>query len=191
MRLIFLGPPGAGKGTQAAILAGFLEVPHLSTGDILRQNVKQKTSLGVKAKSYMDKGELVPDSLVLEMVEEKLAEKEAKEGWILDGFPRNLYQAGALDGLLLGMKQPEYDLVISLDQVPEAVLVDRLANRAREQGRSDDTPEVLRNRLRVYHAETEPLIQFYTNCLRLTPVNAFQPLEAVTENLKKLIHELK
>ncbi len=190
MRLIFLGPPGAGKGTQAAILAKSLAIPHISTGVLLREAVAKKTPLGLKAQEYMVKGGLVPDALVLGMVRERLSQPDAQVGWILDGFPRNIYQVGALDGLLVGMGQPACDRVISLE-VPEDTLLPRLAERAIKEGREDDAkPEVIRNRLQVYHEKTAPSIEFYGDRQQLVPVNGNQPVEAVTAALQELADAL-
>ena len=158
-RLIFLGAPGAGKGTQAQILAESAGIPHISTGDILRAEVKGQTDLGLKAKSYMDKGELVPDSLILDMIRARLGQSDASNGWILDGFPRNVSQAEFLDRLLAEIAQ-NYDLAINLD-VPQDRLVERLLNRATIQNRPDDTEDVIRRRLVVYDEQTMPLIDYY------------------------------
>ena len=137
MRLIFLGPPGAGKGTQAQIVAKWLSIPHISTGDILRAAVKNETELGLKAKSHMDAGNLVPDDLILGMIRERLNEPDAKAGWILDGFPRTVAQAQELDKMLVAMGQ-SFDHILNLE-VPDEILVARLLSRGQEQGRSDDT----------------------------------------------------
>lgn len=187
IRLIFLGPPGAGKGTQASILANSLQIPHISTGELLRQERRNKTERGLEAQSYIDKGALVPDRVVMEIVQEELTKAEAKAGWILDGFPRNVCQAGALDGLLMGMGQPSCDCVISMEEVPESFLVYRLGKRAVEEKRTDDTPDVLRNRLHIYHEETAPLLKFYNDRLMLVPINGFQSLEKVTAEIKDAI----
>lgn len=189
MRLIFLGPPGAGKGTQAAILAKSLEIPHISTGELLRQALADKTPLGLKAQEYMDKGELAPNALLLGMVRERLSQPDAQLGWILDGFPRNLYQVAALDGLLVGMEQPGYDRVISLE-VPDDILFPRIEKRAKEAvpPRLDDAKlEVIQKRLQVYHEETAPLIKFYGDRQRLVTVNGNQSLETVTAEIQKAI----
>jgi adenylate kinase len=146
-RLIFLGPPGAGKGTQAYALAQAQQIPHISTGDILRAAVALKTELGQKAQGYMDKGELVPDHLILELVRDRLGYDDIKAGWILDGFPRTVAQATFLDDLLDDMQQ-SCDWVINFD-VPDEVLVARLLGR----GRKDDTEDVIRNRLAVYREQ--------------------------------------
>lgn len=180
-RLIFLGPPGAGKGTQAQVLASFLQIPHISTGDILRQNVSDKTDLGLKAQSYMDQGELVPDQLILDMIQARLTQEDAAPGWILDGFPRNVAQAAFLDELLVKVGQT-YDQVISLE-VPDEVLVERLLKRLRK----DDTEEVIRHRLSVYHQQTAPLISFYRDRNQLVSIDGNQSMEAVTVALQQVV----
>ena len=190
MRLIFLGPPGAGKGTQASILGGNLGILHISTGELLRKERKEKTKRGVEAQSYIDRGALVPDRVVMEIVHEQLTKPEAKKGWILDGFPRNVSQADALDELLIGISQQSYDCVISFE-VPESVLVERLKERAIKEGRTDDTPEVLRNRLQSYHEETAPLIEFYNDRKKLETINGFMSMEAVTSALKEVVDDLR
>ena len=186
MRLIFLGPPGAGKGTQASILANSLGILHISTGELLRKERKDKTKRGVEAQSYIDQGALVPDRIVMEIVQEQLTKPEAQAGWILDGFPRNVSQAGALDELLIGLSQKSCDCAVSFD-VPESVLVERLKKR----GRMDDTAEVLRNRLKIYHEETAPLIDFYSDRQILEIINGFVSREGVTGALKEVIEDLK
>lgn len=190
MRLIFLGPPGAGKGTQASILGKNLGILHISTGELLRQERKDKTKRGVEAQSYIDRGALVPDRVVMEIVHEQLTKPEAKKGWIVDGFPRNVSQADALDELLIGISQQSYDCVISFE-VPESVLIERLKERAIKEGRTDDTPEVLRNRLQSYDEETAPLIKFYGDRKKLEIINGFMSMEAVTGALKEVVDELK
>ena len=190
MRLIFLGPPGAGKGTQASILANSLGILHISTGELLRKERKDKTKRGVEAQSYIDRGALVPDRIVMEIVQEQLTKPEAQAGWILDGFPRNVSQAGALDELLMGLSQKSCDCAVSFD-VPESVLVERLKKRAIKEKRTDDTPEVLRNRLKIYHEETAPLIDFYSDRQILEIINGFVSREGVTGALKEVIEDLK
>jgi len=184
MRLIFLGAPGAGKGTQSKILATSLQIPHISTGDLLREAKANKTPLGLKAQAYMDQGKLVPDTLVLGMVRERLSQEDAQLGWILDGFPRNVYQAGTLDGLLVGIGQPDCDRVIYLE-VPDDIVIARMPERAKKEKRKDDTPEVIQKRLQIYHQETAPLIDFYKKRRLLVTVNGNQSLEAVTADIKK------
>ncbi len=184
-RLIFLGPPGAGKGTQAEVLANHWNIPHISTGDILRQAMKERSPLGVKAQSYVDRGELVPDQLVQELVEERLAKPDTAPGWILDGFPRNVSQASFLDELLQ-KRVPDGVSVINLE-VPDEVLISRLLGR----GRKDDTEEVIRRRLEVYREQTAPLIDFYRERQQLKSVNGNQPLEKVTAEAQKLVDSVR
>jgi adenylate kinase len=180
-RLIFLGPPGSGKGTQAKTLADIWSIPHISTGDILRQALKDKTPLGIKAQGYMDRGELVPDKLVEDMVCERLDQPDTNSGWLLDGFPRTVNQALFLEELLQKLSQ-HGERVINLE-VPDDVVVERLL----ERGRKDDTEEVIRRRLEVYRHETAPLIDYYSDRQRLLKVNGNQSQEQVTDEIKKVI----
>ncbi|MBF2026478.1 MAG: adenylate kinase [Oscillatoriales cyanobacterium C42_A2020_001] len=180
-RLIFLGAPGAGKGTQAEAVSDLFEIPHISTGDILRSAVADHTLLGIQAKTYMDRGDLVPDQLVVDLIRERLAQPDAQSGWILDGFPRNVPQAEFLDNLLNKIHQP-YDYVVNFD-VPDEVLVSRMLGR----GRADDTEEVIRNRLKVYREKTAPLIDFYQACEKLAHIDGSQSMEDVTAAIKKLV----
>lgn len=184
-RLIFLGAPGAGKGTQAKLLAESQGIPHISTGDILRSAVKNQTPLGVKAKQYMDAGELVPDSLVIDLIRERLKEADAQPGWILDGFPRNVAQAGFLDELLITIQQV-VDAAINLD-VPDQVVIDRLVKRGSEEGRSDDNEATIRRRLEVYREQTAPLIAYYTEQHKLKTIDGNQSMHEVTAALKAAV----
>jgi adenylate kinase len=159
MRVVLLGPPGSGKGTQGKLLAERLGVPAISTGDILRAAVRDKTPLGRQAQSIMDKGELVSDDLIVALIRERLAERDAGGGFVLDGFPRTLAQAEALEGLLAG-NGDALSAVVNLS-VPESVLVERMLGRSQAEGRADDRPETIRERLRVYREKTEPLVGFY------------------------------
>jgi adenylate kinase len=179
-RLIFLGPPGAGKGTQAKLLAELVNIPHISTGEILRSAVADQTPLGQQAKAYMDKGELVPDELLLDLVRDRLSQADAQSGWILDGFPRNVSQAAFLDDLMQETQQT--CTCVNLD-VPDEVLVNRLLGR----GRSDDTPEAIRTRLEVYRKETAPLIDFYGERSVLRVVDGDRSLAEVTDSLKQVV----
>jgi len=156
-RILFLGPPGAGKGTQAAWLARTLGVPHISTGVMLRENVAQGTALGLEAQAIMAAGDLVPDELVVAMVEERLSNEDAACGFLLDGFPRNVAQAAALDEAI-GEGGIELALLLDGD---EEDLVARLLQRALDEGREDDNEETIRNRQQVYRDETEPLVGYY------------------------------
>lgn len=181
-RLIFLGPPGAGKGTQAQLLSQSYSIPHISTGDILRAAVQEQTLLGKKAQNYMDRGELVPDELILDLIKERLSQPDAKQGWILDGFPRNVSQAAFLDKLLaqLGLNA---DTVLNLE-VPDEVLIERLLARKRK----DDNEETIRRRLEVYHQDTVPVIDYYTNQGSLKAVNGNLAMEEVTKSLQASIN---
>ncbi len=184
-RLIFLGPPGAGKGTQAERLAAAFHMPKISTGDLLRAEVKAQTLLGSQAKVYMDAGELVPDAVLVGMVKGQL-QQSPEQGWILDGFPRTLPQAEALEVLLKDLGQ-DYDHVVNLD-VPDDVLVARLLARGQEQGRSDDADEaVILKRLEVYRQQTAPLIDFYEAKGRLQRVDGDQSMDSVQEHLQALL----
>ena len=159
MRLVLLGPPGAGKGTQAAILADSLKVPHISTGDLFRENIAKETELGRQAQEYMDAGKLVPTSVTADMVRKRLEQDDAVDGFLLDGFPRTVEQAGIL-GEILSDKDTALDAVLNY-QVSEDVVVERMLAR----GRSDDTEETIRTRLQVYRDETAPLIDFYSDII--------------------------
>ena len=159
MRLLIMGPPGAGKGTQAVVLAEKLSIPHVSTGDMFRANLAQNTPLGIEARSYMDKGEYVPDSVTNAMVRDRLSHSDASAGFLLDGYPRTTDQVNELDDIL-STTGSSLDKVIELTAATEEV-VSRLLKRAQEQGRADDTEDVIRRRLEVYAAETAPLIEMY------------------------------
>jgi adenylate kinase len=176
-----LGPPGAGKGTQAKNLAEFLHIPHISTGDILRQAIKDQTPLGLKAQVYMDKGELVPDQLVEDLVKERLNQADAQNGWILDGFPRKVTQAAFLEELLTTIGQGG-EKVVNLD-APDETVISRLLGR----GRKDDSEDVIRRRLEVYREETAPLIDYYGARHKLLTVKGNQSPEEVTTELQNLI----
>lgn len=178
-RLIFLGAPGAGKGTQAKVLSSICQIPQISTGDILRTAVAEQTELGQKAQTYMDRGDLVPDQLVIDLIRERLSQSDAATGWILDGFPRNVMQAQFLDQLLAQLDQG-VDHAINFE-VPDDVLVKRMLGR----GRKDDTEEVIRHRLQVYHEKTAPLIDFYQTRHQLIAINGNRLEAEVTADLKK------
>jgi adenylate kinase len=177
VRLLLVGPPGAGKGTQAVRLAERLDVPHISSGDLFRANLQPgaETPIGLEAKRYIDAGELVPDSVTIAMMRGRLAEDDATKGFLLDGFPRNLSQAFSLDKLL-AERGEDIDTVVEF-QVPEDELVRRLLGR----GRTDDTEDVIRRRQQVYREETAPLLDHYRD--RLVTVDASGAVEEITDRV--------
>lgn len=177
MRLVLLGAPGSGKGTQATRLREHLQVPHISTGELLRAAVSAGTPLGLQAKAVMAAGNLVSDDIVLGMLEDRFKQADAGNGFILDGYPRNLAQANALDALLARIGQP-MDIAVQLD-VGIEVLVDRLAGRAAAEGRADDTPDAVRNRLKVYDQQTAPVVEFYRAQGKLAHLDGVGSLDVV------------
>lgn len=177
MRLILLGPPGAGKGTQARRIAARYGIPHVSTGDILRGNVRSGTELGREAQAYMDRGDLVPDDLVNRMVFDRLGKDDAREGFLLDGYPRNVAQAKELDAHLDDQQQ-SLTAVLRFD-VPPDELARRVLGRAAEEGRSDDSVEIVRKRLEVYRTQTAPLEAFYGERGLLHAIDAIGAVEDV------------
>lgn len=213
MRIVLVGPPGAGKGTQAAYLAENLSIPHISTGDLFRANISQGTELGQKAQEYMRAGQLVPDEITIGMAKDRMEQPDAEGGFLLDGFPRNVAQAEALDTLLgdTGMK---LDAVLDLE-VPEDEVVNRIAGRrmcrkdsshifhaeyapAKVEGvcdtcggelyqRDDDREETVRKRLEVYHAETEPIIDYYKAQGLVTTISALGQVSEVTQRALKAL----
>ena len=187
MRIVLLGPPGSGKGTQAALLRDRLGLAHISTGDLLRQAVDRQTELGLKAKSFMDAGDLVPDDLMLGLIEERLGESDVANGFILDGYPRNLAQAEALDEVLERIGQP-VDIAISV-AVDESEIVDRLSKRALEEGRSDDTEDVIRNRLRVYTEQTAPVAGHYGERGQLREIDGMGSMEEVHRRMLETLEK--
>ncbi len=212
MRIIFIGPPGAGKGTQAEFICRDFGIQQLSTGDILRQHRREGTELGKRAQEYMDRGELVPDSLIVEMIREELKKPEYSNGYLLDGFPRTIPQAEALDSLLAELGQ-KLDCVLVLD-VPDDELVLRLTarrtckvcgkvyhliyNPPRIEGkcdidggelyqRSDDNEETVRNRLAVYHSQTKPLIEYYQHKGLVKLINGVGKIEEIYGQIKQAL----
>jgi len=181
MRLLLLGPPGAGKGTQASILAAKFGVPSISTGDIFRANVNAGTLLGNRARAFMDRGEYVPDGITNEMVRERLAEADAAAGFLLDGYPRTVDQVRVLDELM-GESGQHLCSVLQL-VVPEQDLVERLLKRGADQGRSDDTVDVIRQRLALYASQTEPLASVYADRGLLAVVDGRGSVDDVTARL--------
>ncbi len=168
MRIVLLGAPGSGKGTQAALLEKELGVPHISTGVLFRGIAENATPMGMEVQSLLDRGELIPDELTLELLEKRLAQKDTGNGFILDGYPRNLAQAQSLEQLMEKLNCP-IDEVIQIDVDAERVFA-RIAKRATESGRSDDSEEVVRNRMRIYQQQTTPVVDFYGQSGVLTRV---------------------
>jgi adenylate kinase len=181
MRLILMGPPGAGKGTQAKYVAARFGIPAISTGDIFRANVSRGTQLGVEAKKYMDAGEYVPDEVTNRMVRNRIDEPDAEPGFLLDGYPRTLAQVEELDGMI-GHTGHKLDAVVVLT-VDEEEVVQRLLRRAQVEGRADDTEEVIRRRQEVYAEQTEPLIGVYRGRGILHEVDGMGEVDEVTERI--------
>ncbi|MFJ9542307.1 adenylate kinase [Streptomyces sp. NPDC101225] len=207
MRIVLVGPPGAGKGTQATRLAGKLSIPHISTGDLFRANISRQTELGKLAKSYMDAGNLVPDEVTIAMAKDRMEQPDAENGFLLDGFPRNVSQAEALDELLK-TETIKLDAVLDLE-VPEEEVVKRIAGRricrndsahvfhvtyspAKKDGvcdvcggelyqRDDDSEETVRKRLEVYHTQTEPIIDYYKTQGLVVTISSLGPVDEVTQ----------
>lgn len=178
MRIVLFGPPGAGKGTQGARLAKKLNIPHLATGDMLRAEVAAASELGLSAKAYMDRGDLVPDDVIIGMIKSHLTDGA---GMVLDGFPRTLTQAEALDAALEGAGQPlDRSVYFKVDQEE---LVKRLINRATEQGRSDDTPETVLRRMDVYREQTAPVLDYYRSSGRTVEIDGSGTPDDVFERL--------
>jgi adenylate kinase len=214
MKIIMLGAPGAGKGTQAKMLAEKYGIPHISTGDIFRANIKQGTDLGKKAKEYMDQGLLVPDELVVDLVVDRVGQEDCKKGYILDGFPRTIPQAEALDAAL-SANQEEIDYAVDVE-VPDENIIRRMSGRracttcgatyhivynpTKEEGicdacgeslilRDDDQPETVKKRLDVYHEQTQPLIDYYNGKGKLAEVDGAIPMSEVFEAIIKILGE--
>ena len=184
-RMVLLGPPGAGKGTQAARIAERLGIPAISTGDIFRANVAGATELGTQAKAYMDKGEYVPDSITNAMVADRIAQADCKTGFLLDGYPRTTAQVGELDSMLKGSGLA-LDVVVEITADAEAVIA-RLLKRAGEQGRADDTEPVIRRRLEVYAESTAPLADLYAERDLLVQVDGMGEIDVVTGRIMEAL----
>lgn len=214
MKVIMLGAPGAGKGTQAKMIADKCKIPHISTGDIFRANIKNGTELGAKAKGYMDKGLLVPDELVCDLVVDRIQQADCEQGYILDGFPRTIPQAEALEAALNAIEQ-KLDYAINIE-VPDENIINRMSGRRACVGcgatyhivfnptkvegvcdacgealilRDDDKPETVKKRLDVYHDQTQPLIDFYAARNVLVEVDGTQTMEKVFEDIMKILGE--
>ncbi len=184
MRIVFIGPPGAGKGTQAAKLIETYRIAHLSTGDMLRAARDAKTEVGLKADRYMSAGELVPDQIIIDIIGERLAKPDCENGCLLDGFPRTIAQAEALDAMLAKKSTP-LSAVLEL-RVPEEELFNRLSGR----GRADDTPEVIRQRLVAYRRQTEPLLDYYNQKGLLKTIDGLGTVEEIFSRAKKVLERV-
>ena len=188
IRILLIGPPGAGKGTQAALLAKHFGIPAISTGDIFRENVRNETPLGLEAKAFMDRGEYVPDSLTNALVRDRLNQDDAAAGFLLDGYPRTIEQVQELDDIL-EETEAKLDVVVQLTADAEELLR-RLSGRAQEQGRSDDTPDVIKRRLDVYEKQTAPLIDIYASRSLVAKVNGLGEIGDVTNRIIEVLDAL-
>lgn len=184
-RMLIIGPPGAGKGTQATRICERLAVPAISTGDIFRANIKEQTELGKEAQRYTDSGNLVPDSVTNSMVRARLAEPDVTEGFLLDGYPRTTAQVAELDEILES-HHTHLDVVLLLTADTEE-LVTRLLGRAQEQGRTDDTEDVIRHRLEVYEQQTTPVVELYENRGIVTRVDGLGSIDEVTDRIMAVL----
>ncbi len=189
MRIVFLGPPGSGKGTQAKLLAERLGVPTISTGEILREAVRHKTALGQKAQEVMERGDLVSDDLILALIEERIGHLDARGGFILDGFPRTIEQARAFDTTLAGVGE-SLSAAINFS-VPPDQLTQRMLSRGKSEGRADDRPETIRERLRVYRDKTEPLVEFYRERDILADVDGVGSVADVAQRIDEALSSVR
>ena len=188
MNLLVLGPQGAGKGTQAALISEEYGLPHISTGAMFRDAVAVRTPLGRKVAPILERGDLVPDELTIALIGERLSAPDAADGFVLDGFPRNLEQASALDELLGGLGKG-LDAILFFD-LPDEQAVERLERRAGLEGRTDDTPEAIQRRLRIYHEETEPVVEHYRTTGRLVPLHAGREIGDVWAETQAALEQL-
>jgi adenylate kinase len=185
MRIVLLGAPGSGKGTQAALLVNELKLPHISTGVVLRSAAEAGTELGLKARRVMDRGELISDDIMLGLIEDRLSQPDIKGGFILDGYPRNIVQAGALDELLDRLDTP-VDEALQID-VDIEDLINRIAKRAAKEGRSDDTEEAVRNRMKIYSAQTAPVVEYYARKGILSRVLGEGSIEEIFQRIRAVL----
>jgi adenylate kinase len=184
--VVILGPPGAGKGTQGKLIAEEAGIPHVNTGDMFRAEVAAESDLGRRVRAILDAGDLVPDDLTIEVVRVRLAQDDTGDGFVLDGFPRTLAQAEALDRLLEDLDRGELSVVLDF-HVTDEVAIARLLGRAAEQGRSDDAPEKIRHRLEVYHEQTEPLVEYYRVRGLLVGIHADRSVEEVFAEVQQVL----
>jgi adenylate kinase len=185
VNLLVLGPQGSGKGTQAKLLAGDLGIPHVSTGDMFRAAIAHGTELGRQVEPILAAGELVPDELTVALIRERLAEPDAADGFVLDGFPRNLAQAEALDGMLAAIGRA-LDAVLFFD-LSDELAIERMLGRAQEEGRADDTLEVIARRLEIYHEQTAPVVEHYRASGCLVPLHAERSIEEVATEIQEAL----
>jgi adenylate kinase len=188
VNLLVLGPQGAGKGTQAARIGAEHGIPHISTGDMFREAIAAGTPLGQQVKPILESGQLVPDGITVSLIRERLGRPDAAEGFVLDGFPRNLAQAEGLDEMLAEIGR-SLDAILYLN-VPDAVGMQRALDRARTEGRTDDTPDVIANRLEIYHRETEPIVEHYRATGKLVPIRAERSIDEVSAEISDALQVL-
>ena len=185
LNVLLFGPQGSGKGTQAKRIAAAHGIPHVSTGDMFRAAIARETPLGLRVKPILESGELVPDDLTVGLIRERLSEPDAQAGFILDGFPRNLAQAKALDALLDELGRPLTAVLELL--VPDEVCRERMTRRAAEEGRTDDTPEAIARRLAIYHEETAPLAEYYRAAGKLVGVDGTGSIDEIADRIENAL----
>jgi len=181
MRFIFIGPPGVGKGTQALRICDQFGILHLSTGNLLREEITRETEIGIEAKLFIDKGQLAPDDVLLKMMSNRLAKEDCKKDYCLDGFPRTIPQAEGLNSIMSRLKH-SLDAIISID-ADEEELINRLVLRGQTSGRTDDAPDIIRQRLNIYREQTQPLINYYRSTGLLIDINGVGKIEEITEKI--------
>jgi adenylate kinase len=184
---ILFGPPGSGKGTQSLKIAEKYNLVHISTGDIFRKNIREKTPLGLKVQAIIEKGELVPDALLIEILEDALQQHSKAKGFVFDGFPRTIQQAHDLD-MMLGKNKESVSLVLALE-VGDGEILKRLLKRAEIEGRKDDTKEVIENRIQIYNNQTQPLIDFYKNKKKFQSIQGIGGIDEIFKSICKIIDQ--